>query len=492
MTIRFLSPTAAAYDTSRIESDQTMMAEFYAQAAQAIDGEGRPVYVRDNGAGATTRYTWELIVPDGSSGSNALRWIDEHWEPQPAASGQGGAIYPYFVLTRTDDPAEVLPALTAFVADNRVEQAGMPWTVAAGSGRRGGLVMNETNGVQWDQITRVWPAGGPAPFWWSLIPAGGNSPDTWWTTYRTRNEDPTPIYAAWTDDATPSAAEFEAAGTVVHMTIPAYTGSDAAAHLSLWFPDGYEIQGAPVPTPSWWDAYEAGGRTYGSTDVAIGGTDGAYLTTEAINPATAVGMSYQVSSTDVLFPEVEEAQPHPDIVRDVVRIQNVRYDASTAQLVGDRPQTDAERLWPDGPWAWLRLHETPPAQGSTVAAGSATASLRSDRGGRSGGPAMFYGWTPTRGAIADFSTLRESDDLHGVIPRYKDPRAKLTIWVADSFLSGLHCFELLVGGDTATETCDTEPHDAPDGRSGRLFVSRNTTNVDTYADRNFRIVPSAG
>ena len=417
MTIRFLSPVAAAYDTSRVEADQTMMAEFYAQAAQAIDGEGRSVFVRDNGASATTRYTWELIVPDGSSGSNALRWIDEHWTAQPAASGQGGAIYPYFVLTRTDDPAEVLPALTAYVADNRVLQAGNPWTVAAGSGRRYGLVINETNGVQWDQVTRVWPAAGPAPFWWSLIPAGGASPDTWWVRYRTRNEDPTPIYAAWTDDAAPSAAEFVAAGTVVHMTIPAYTGGDATAHLSLWFPDGYEIQGAPTPTPSWWDAYEAGGRTYGPVDVAIGGTDGAYLTSEAIDPSTAVGMSYQVSSTDVLFPEVEDAQPHPAIVRDVVRIQDVRYDASTAQLVGQRPQTDAERLWPDGPWAWLTLHETPPAQGSTVAAGTASASLRGAPGGRSEGPAMFYGWSPTRGAIADFSTLRESDDLHGVIPR---------------------------------------------------------------------------
>ena len=32
-----------------------MMAEFFAQSAQAIDGKGRPVYVRDNGTGARDR-----------------------------------------------------------------------------------------------------------------------------------------------------------------------------------------------------------------------------------------------------------------------------------------------------------------------------------------------------------------------------------------------------------------------------------------------------
>ena len=106
---------------------------------------------------------------------------------------------------------------------------------------------------------------------------------------------------------------------------------------------------------------------------------------------------------------------------------------------------------------------------------------------------MFYGWSPTRGGGGvDFSTLRESDDLHGVFPRYKDPRARLTIWAADSFLRGLHCFELLIAGDTAVATCDTEPHAAPDGRSGRLFISGAPADVDTYADRTFRLVPSAG
>ena len=102
---------------------------------------------------------------------------------------------------------------------------------------------------------------------------------------------------------------------------------------------------------------------------------------------------------------------------------------------------------------------------------------------------MYYGWTDSR-SDADFSTLSLSNDLHGVIPRHRDPRAKLTIWVADSFLRGFHCFELRITGDDNSDTCDTEPQAAPDGRSGRLFVGP-ATGVDTFADRAFSIVPIA-
>ena len=137
MTIRFLSPIAAAYDVTRVQSDQTMMAEFFTQSAQAIDGEGRPVHVRDNGSGASLRYTWERTLPDGSDTLTQLVWNDTlgEWEAGESPRNTFNN-YPWFVLTRDDDADQVVEAIEYFLANRdshgNTDFAGQPFRVTGG------------------------------------------------------------------------------------------------------------------------------------------------------------------------------------------------------------------------------------------------------------------------------------------------------------------------------------------------------------------------
>ena len=172
-------------------------------------------------------------------------------------------------------------------------------------------------------------------------------------------------------------------------------------------------------------------------------------------------------------------QPDPTFGTAGFRVGGTVYDWAKGQIAGDRPDSPSYRKTGQTPWSSLDLAYTAPAPASDSVE-TITTLLRSPRGTPGGGfevPAMYYGWTD-RGRDVDFSTLSLSDDLHGVIPRHKSPRARLTIWAADSFLGGLQCFELLIAGDADRETCDTEPHAAPDGRSGRLLVTDHSSDVD--------------
>ena len=507
MTIRFLSPTAAAYDTTRIESDQTMMAAFYAQAAQAIDGEGQPVFVFDHGTGATRRYTWERVVEPGTADGQLARWRNDRWQAEGLAGIQRAQVYPYFVLTPTDSPAEVVTALTAWVADNQIDMTGEDWSVANRSGSGAGLSFLDGNRLVGDRgvssaVYRAWQAAGAAPYWWSLIPAGGRPPDAWWVTYRTSNEPPAPrIFAAWHQNGAATAADFSAsdfmdAGPNNNFTPPAGPGGDTDAAIAFWLPNSvtglnnvYSLPLATASNPAWY--YTLLGLLRGvTTPLTLGGVAGRYVVVTNEDPTDWSGSFVVSVAGDFSAVDREDVQPHPDVVREVVRIAGNTYDAARGQLVGEQPQAEDVRVSGNSPWGFLNLKETPDTEGVLVEPGGSMS--RNARGRRGLAlPAMYYGWTD-RGQNVDFSTLSLSEDLRGVIPRHQAPRARLTIWAADTFLLGLHCFELLIAGDADRETCDTEPRAAPDGRSGRLFVTDHSSDVADYADRAFRIVPSEG
>ena len=496
MTIRFLSPTAAAYDTSRIESDQTMMAEFFAQSAQAIDGKGRPVYVRDNGSGATRRYTWELIVPDGSDTLTQLTWNDTLglWEPAEAPRNTFNN-YPWFVLTQDDDADQVVEAIEYFLANRdshgNTDQTGQTFRVTGGVTYPRGLQDFTTS----PNITDVWPEGGPPAWWWAIVAADGDREEGYWIRYRTSNEAQYNVRIAvhTTDD--PAAGDWGAAfasGQQRAFNLPVFT---ADSRISVWLSvdnpiNGYFMgeQSSDGQDTSLVNAQDA------QAPLTLGGVDGFYRKGNATVPAaTHSGAERSIYNVHAQI-SVEHVQPDPTFGTAGFRVGGTVYDWAKGEIAGDRPDSPSYRKTGQTPWSSLDLAYTAPAPASDSVE-KITTLVRSPRGIPDGGgfegPAMYYGWTDTRREV-DFATLRSSDDLRGVIPRHHNASARLTIWAADTALRGLHCFELLVAGDPDRLTCDTEPQAAPDGRPGRLFVPSGPTSVDDYVDRTFRIVPSAG
>ena len=497
MTIRFLSPTAAAYDTSRIESDQTMMAEFFAQSAQAIDGQGQPVYVRDNGSSAVRRYTWEPIVQDGTSTLTQLTWNNTtgRWEAATAPRNTFNN-YPWFVLTQDDDADQVVEAIEYFLANRdshgNVDFVGQPFRVTGGVRYPRTFQDYEAD----PSIGDVWPEGGPAAWWWAIVAADGDREEGYWIRYRTSNEARFNVRIAvhTTDD--PAVGDWGASfasGTLRLFTLPVFT---ADSRISVWMDEDN-------PWTTYFEGEDQITDPQDSTlavaqdavaPLTLGGVDGYYRKGNATVPAaTYSGAERSIYPNMRTISVRHENQPHPITGTAGFRVGGTVYDWAKRQITGDRPDSPSYRKTGSMPWSSLELAYTAPAPASGTAE-RITTQLRSSRGAPGGGfevPAMYYGWTD-RGRDVDFSTLSLSDDLRGVIPRHKNPRARLTIWAADSFLHGLHCFELLIAGDADRETCDTEPRAAPDGRSGRLFVTAHSSDVDDYADRAFSIVPFAG
>ena len=94
MTIRFLAPLSASYDTDLIGTDQTMMAAFFAAGAQAISRTGIPLRVIDLGITEDPRYAWREVLPIGSSTQRQLLWSHgaEPLHPIGRPFGAGAAI----------------------------------------------------------------------------------------------------------------------------------------------------------------------------------------------------------------------------------------------------------------------------------------------------------------------------------------------------------------------------------------------------------------
>ena len=376
MTIRFLAPQCAAYDTALIENDQTMMQQFFASGSMAIDTGGQPVYVLDRGAMASPRYTWERIVEDATQDGQIARWRNGHWQAEGLSGIATSQEYPWLVLTRTDDPAEVVTAIAEFVADNAVDQDAHPWGVDPKSGRRSGLDFTEylerlpsdvrSGGFQ--QITSVWPVGGPAPWWWSLIPTGGNSPDTWWATYFVGTDEPVAVRMGWRNDQAFVEADFEAVGlsdAAVMPAVPQDVLSNAVpartAYLGLWVPEtlGHFTSAADLFIS--FQEFDAAPR------LEIGGVPGRWMASRFRIRTRHAGTTLVINS---IRSQTEYPQPHPNVVSNVVRIGGNTYDAASQQIVGPRPQNQADRQTGNLSWATLALQQTPPLEGIAVEPGS--------------------------------------------------------------------------------------------------------------------------
>ena len=453
------------------------------------------MYVRDNGSSAARRYTWEPIVPDGTSALTQLTWNNTTglWEAATAPRNTFNN-YPWFVLTQNNDADQVVEAIEYFLANRdshgNTDQTGQTFRVTGGVTYPRGL---QDFTIQ-SEHHRCLARGGPAPWWWAIVAADGDREEGYWIRYRTSNEAQYNVRIAvhTTDDPAPGdwGAAF-ASGQQRAFNLPVFT---VDSRISVWLDVDNPINGYFMGEQSS-DGQDTtlNSRQDAEEPLTLGGVDGFVRKGNATVPvATHSGAERSIYNVHAQISEQWD-QPNPTFGTAGFRVGGTVYDWAKGRIAGERPDSPSYRKTGQTPWSSLDLAYTAPAPASDSVE-TITTLLRSPRGTPGGGfevPAMYYGWTD-RGRDADFSTLSLSDDLRGVIPRHKSPRARLTIWAADSFLGGLHCFELLIAGDADRETCDTEPHAGPHGRSGRLFVTAHSSDVADFADRNFEILPSAG
>ena len=125
-------------------------------------------FLFNGGKGIRTNQIDGLVeVPEGSDTLVQLVWNNTtgEWEAQEAPRNTFNN-YPWFVLTRDDDPDQVVEAIEYFLANRdshgNTDMAGQPFRV--------------TGGVRYPRtfqdfpadpsITDVWPEAGPAAWWW--------------------------------------------------------------------------------------------------------------------------------------------------------------------------------------------------------------------------------------------------------------------------------------------------------------------------------------
>lgn len=473
MTIRYLAPWAAAYQTEDVERDQTMMAQFFREGALAIrHSDGVPVRVVDLGAGAVPRYVFREVMPVGSPEQDRLRWNDptDRWISDAGIQVQQ-QVYPWFVLTRTDAVAEAVTALMFFLADRNADQSLQPFAVAARSGIGSGLSF--TRATDRNNFNQVWPVGGPNPFWWAFIPAETDEPDQWWIRYWTHNQPPNPrVWVGWTDDGTVAPADLVDAGSPDAVTVPARA---TAARLAVWLPGTYRMNnlygqraGGTFFNPSWY--YNLGG----ATDYQRGGVDGHLrITRDAVQPADATEAVWTVSlgGGAPQQPLINHEQPHPDVLRNVLRINGQTMDASRAQVAGDRPQDSASSILGVSTFAWMGLQYS-----AASTEGSSVEPITQNRLSRSRGAmptaAMFVGWaesSPGSPGGVDVDQWAPSQTLNVIFPRTELKRAYPVIWLSETALGGHDCFGI-TWANHDVETCNTAELRGPDGRIGRVLT----------------------
>ena len=495
MTIRFLAPLSAAYDIDLIENDQTMMAAFYAAGAQAMSQSGLPMRIVDLGVGESPRYVWREVLPIGTPDQDRLRWNDpaDRWVSD-AGLQVNVQVYPWFVLTRTDAVSEAVAALAFFLADRSADQSAQPFAVAARSGIGSGLSFARSNRV--NGFNDVWPTAGPNPFWWSFVPAETDEPDQWWIRYWTHNQAEAPrVWAGWTDDGNVDGADLVDAGAPDAVTVPPRA---APARLVMWLPGTFRINNVygrradgVAFNPAWYYRLFPY-RTAFERDGVAGHI---YITPDVVDPADATEVSWTVSIGGGAgqLPRVTHDQPHPDVIRNVLRINGQTMDASRAQVQGDRPQDSTSQIAGVSTFGWMGLqYSAASTEGNDVEEITSSSLARSARGAPSL-PIMYYGWqTLDETTDVVFSRLLPSHTLTAIMPDHKgfgsSGRATFAVWVASEALDGSPCFEFTIG-DSEAVRCDAMHVTAPDGRLGLGYVAEGTSQVALLRRRLLTVTP---
>ena len=328
-------------------------------AGVVLPEDGRWYGVVETGD-ADEPYAWAAVSPPpGTTTRNRLIWDDDlqQWGASAPVSENRG--YPYFVLTRDADTTQLEQALDWFVqntGDAHFQgQAGRPFSVSGGTRNAAGI--GEATGQ--NRITDVWLEGAAAPTWWAVANAINDRAEGYWITYRVLNQFVVDVKLALTDTPGVVAGDFaDLASGVWHtpFQLPVFAGQK---YGYVWTPDGLERTFRFLTT----DEIEFDPRTSSArTPLEIGGVSGGYhglgRSNTTLDSADYSGVTrlldFRPTNTSVLWP-----QPHPVIERGVIRINGILHDVAREQLVGDRPDSPADRTIPGSPWGIINLGYSP-------------------------------------------------------------------------------------------------------------------------------------
>ena len=409
-------------------------------------------------------------LPDGTATRTQLVWNDtlRQWEAATAPRNTFNN-YPWFVLTRDDDPDQVVEAINYFLANRdsqgQVDFAGQQFRVTGGT-RYPGQFQDYTGD---STISDVWPEGGPAAWWWAIVAADGDREEGYWIRYRVWNVERFNVRIAvhTTDD--PAAGDWGASfqsGAQHVFNLPVFV---ADSRISVWMDQDNPIQRYYEGEAS------SDGRDdtlFGAQDaeapLTLGGVDGFYRKGNATVPAaTHSGAERSIYPSRVTTTE-ETAQPHPTFGTADFRVGGTVYDWAKGQIAGSRPDGQGDRRPNTStPWSALWLLYTAPAPAS----GSAETITTALRGTRAGGlppNAMYYGWVNDSGNV-DLSRLPGAPVLQAIMPQHGERSAFVAIWVSDTALDGLSCIEIQLGAEMPF-TCNGIVRADPGGQAGMLFV----------------------
>ena len=403
--------------------------------------------------------------------------------------------YPYFVLTRTDSTDELKAAID-FHNENPPDhrstaerQAGQPFSVTGGY-RYAGSIYEST---QWARINQVWLEGTDAPYWWAVANAVNDRAEGYWVTYNDQNEPNSNIWMAWHDAEVPVAADFEDIGTFVPFEDVTFPAAAADAYFSVWLSEGviFNIRQAGGVAYDFtlyflFNAARRGGNLT-RLPLEINGVAGTYVSTTAPISATTYGGVTRAFHLLKSPPLTYHDQPHPDVVRDVIRINGIPHDVARGQLVGPRPDNQADRTGGASPWGNLFLGYSPPA--ATGATTELITMQQQPRGLRLAPPAMYFGWVDNAKEI-DFIRLARSQNLQGVIPRHSSDRAYFVLWISDEELRGYDCAVFDIGLVDTRHYCTLTSREGPDQRPGEIFIGHAPVPVAGRAGQILTVTPA--
>ena len=402
------------------------------RARRPSRARGIPLRIVDLGVSEDPRYVFREVLPIGTEDQRRLRWNvgTDRWIAGADDTPPQARPHPYFILTRSPSPSQVADAMAFFLADRQADQSAQVFGVADRSGSGIGLIFEQAhehnvgNNVGGNVISRVWPDGGPAPFWWSLYPAEAYDHREWGVMYAVGNEGGVfDVLMAWSDDTEFDDADFASAGMTNDGTIPAAAGGVAEnAYLAIWVAvpkHGVRQVSNPFYTPWTWLL----------TERTLNGVDGFWMrTSELIERASTEGAAFTVELNAALRRPV---QPPVTAAYGVVEINGVLHDATIGQLFGDRPQTQESRISPASPWALAELVFTRLSESGDDVQLPEMLQYRT-RVARDA-PAMYVGWNPgTAETPPDFDSLQGSQTLQIIMPQTDLGKASVVIWVDES------------------------------------------------------------
>ena len=309
-------------------------------------------------------------VPAGTSTRTQLVWNNTsgQWEAQEAPRNTFNN-YPWFVLTRDDDPDQVVEAIEYFLTNRdshgNTDMAGQPFRV--------------TGGVRYPRtyqdfpadpaITDVWPEGGPAAWWWAIVAADGDREEGYWIRYRTGNEARFNVRIAvhTTDD--PVAADWGASfasGTLRLFSLPTFA---VDSRISIWMDEDN-------PWHSYFEGEEEGVSPQDDilvhaqdnpAPLTLGGVDGFYRKGNAtLAVATHSGAERSIYPNMRTISVRHENQTHPTFGVAGFRVGGTVYDWATGQITGERPDSPDYRKTGNVPWSTLELAYTAPAPAAST------------------------------------------------------------------------------------------------------------------------------